>query len=118
MLNDRLQAAQIVAAKLFAAEAALDQALASVAELTAAMPRARMSAKISAVVGQDAIEDAADAQASLIEARRKLVAAHGKLEQVRVEVGLRVFAAGGGYIKPPSANRDQEPESVQQIKAA
>jgi hypothetical protein len=113
MLNDRLQAAQIVAAKLFAAEAALDQALAS-----AAMPRARMSAKISAVVGQEAIEDAADAQASLIEARRKLVAAHGKLEQVRVEVGLRVFALGGAYIKPPSASQTHEHIEAQQDEAA
>lgn len=116
MLNERLSAARLIADKLHAAEAAIDQALACAAELSAAMPVARMSAKVSALVGHEAISGAAETQAALVEARRRLIATHCVLDQARLAVGLQAVALGGGMVKPSAtaegvAAREEEPSS-------
>ena len=54
MRNERIAAARDVAAKLLAAEAAIDEAFARVAQLNMALPEARRMANLSAVVGQEA----------------------------------------------------------------
>ena len=56
MLKDRRAAAIKVAQSLFAAEEAIDAALARAAELNATMVTARTEAQLSALVGQDAFE--------------------------------------------------------------
>lgn len=84
-----------VAERLFTAEDAIDQALARVAELAAALPSARMEANVSAVVGQRAFERSAEAMASLAAARRGIVELHAELAEVRDRVGLRGVAFGG-----------------------
>lgn len=103
MLNDRLGAAQDVAAKLFALESAIDEALVHAGQLTAAVPAARQRARLSAVVGQDAIALTGQSLAALHEARAKIVAAHHAFAEVQEQVGLKSFKlsmSGEGW-KPP-----------------
>jgi len=103
MLNDRLAAAQLIQEKLYAAEAAIDEALARASELTAAVPVARRRANIAATVGQDAIALSVEAITALVDARAKLVAAHGAYADVRDEMGLRTRMSGDAWkVAPPS----------------
>jgi len=104
MLKERREAALQVAESLFAAERAIDVALASAAQLTAIMPTARTQANLSAVVGQGAIESAAEAFAALVRARQQIVATHQQLDETKVQIGLRTVAIGGGMEKPLVAN--------------
>jgi hypothetical protein len=94
MLIERRKAAHEVAEKLFEFEAAIDQALVCAGKLAASMPEARMNAKLSAVVGQDAIGMVGDALASLYAARAQTVAAHNSLAEVHQQIGLKVYASG------------------------
>lgn len=100
MLNDRLGAAQDVAAKLFALESAIDEALVHAGQLTAAVPAARQRARLSAVVGQDAIALTGQSLAALHEARAKIVAAHQAFFEVQTQLGLSARMSGDGW-KPP-----------------
>ena len=107
MLNDRRNAAIKVAESLFAAEAAIDVALARAAELNGNMVTARTDAKLSALVGQDAFEVSAAAFAALARARCDIVETHKRLSEAKIQVGLRVIAVGDGteWPKPPSAEQ-------------
>ena len=99
MLRQRREAAQQVADRLFAAEKAIDAALTCAAELNATMPVARTDANLAATVGQDALERAAEAFASLVQARRQIVEAHQRLDETKTRIGLRTIAIGGGMEK-------------------
>jgi hypothetical protein len=90
----RQEVAQKVADHLFAVEAAIDIALTRAAELNAAMPMARSEARLSAIVGQDSFDRAAEAFTALVEARRRIVETHQSLDQTRASMGLREVAAG------------------------
>jgi hypothetical protein len=94
MLHARRQAAAEVASKLFALEAAIDQALVCAGELMAAAPQARMKAKLSAVVGQDAMDFLGASSSSLNAARGQIVAAHHALADIHEQIGLKTFASG------------------------
>jgi hypothetical protein len=100
MLKERREAAQKVADRLFAVEAAIDEALTRAAELNAAIPMARAEIKLSAVVGQDAIDRAAESFAFLVQARRHMVEAHHCLEETRIQIGLREVNVGDLAPKP------------------
>ncbi len=104
MLKERREAAQKVADRLFAVEAAIDLALTRAAELNAAIPTARAEAKLSAVVGQDAIDRAAESFALLVQARRQMVEAHHCLQETRVQIGLREVSVGDALEKPKVAS--------------
>lgn len=104
----RQEIAQSVAERLLAAEAAIDLAVARAAELAAAMPTARTEARLPAMIGQDALSQATGALTTLVEARRQMVAAHGALDQARVEIGLQEVAAGD-LIPKPSPSGSSEP---------
>ena len=84
-----------VADQLFAAEAAIDGALAAVATLTAMLPNARIQARLSAVVGQGVFDCSSQTIAALTEARRGIVATHNQLSGVQHSVGLGAVALGG-----------------------
>jgi hypothetical protein len=84
-----------VAEQLFAAEAAIDAALASVATLTAMLPGARIEANLSAVIGQGVFDRACQTIAALTEARRGIVETHHQLSDVQRQVGLGAVALGG-----------------------
>ncbi len=93
---------RLVADDLFAAEAAIDNALAAAARLTGAMTEARMEANVSAVVGQDAFDGVSETLAALTSARRSIVRTHNGLAVVKDQVGLRTVNIGGAF-KPPHA---------------
>lgn len=100
MLKDRREAAFKVAESLFAAEEAIDAALARAAELNGNMVTARASANLSALVGQDAFEVSAAAFAALARARCDIVETHKRLSEAKIQVGLRTVAIGD-LPKPP-----------------
>lgn len=101
MLKTRRQAAIKVADRLFAVENAIDVAVRCAAELTAVMPEARTDANLSAVVGQEALDQAAQAFALLVQARRAMVETHHRLQETRVQIGLREVSVGDMSDKPP-----------------
>ncbi|HEX8379717.1 MAG TPA: hypothetical protein VF619_04090 [Allosphingosinicella sp.] len=104
MLKERRDAAMKVAESLFAAEDAIDTALARAAELNAAIVTARKDANLSAMVGQDAFEMAASAFAALARARGDIIESHKRLDEAKTQIGLRVMSVGE-LGKPPTAGR-------------
>lgn len=101
MLKKRREAAMRVAESLFAAEEAIDAALARAAELNGTLVTARTDAQLSALVGQDAFEVSASAFAALARARADIVETHRRLSEAKIQVGLRTVAIGDGVPKPP-----------------
>ena len=106
MLKERREAAMKVAESLFAAEEAIDAALARAAELNSTLVTARTDAKLSALVGQDAFEVSAAAFAALAQARCDIVETHKRLSEAKIQVGLRTVAIGDLVPKPPSERGD------------
>lgn len=107
---------ETLAGRLFAAEAAIDQALAETAFLAAALPAARADAFLSAVAGQKVFDGAAASISSLAEARSHLVQTHTALAALARKMGLDVLAVGpldkpgeqppiggGGGVRPADA---------------
>ncbi|TMJ19670.1 MAG: hypothetical protein E6G92_07835 [Alphaproteobacteria bacterium] len=109
MLKARRSAAIKVAESLFAAEQAIDNALARAAELNGNIVTARIDAKLSALVGQDAFEVSASAFAALARARCDIVETHKRLSETKIQVGLRTIAVGDGtdWPKPPQPTGEQ-----------
>lgn len=88
MLKQRRQAAQSVAQALFAAEKAIDAAIASTATLAGLMPTTRQEAKLSAIIGQDAIMSAINTMQALAVAREGIVTTHKHLTVAQHDIGL------------------------------
>jgi hypothetical protein len=105
MLKDRRSAALKVAESLFAAEEAIDTALARAAELNGNMVTARSEANLSALVGHDAFEVSAAAFAALARARCDIVETHRRLSEAKVQIGLRTVSVGE-LGKPPEERGD------------
>jgi hypothetical protein len=101
MLSKRREAAMKVAQSLWAAENAIDAALARSAEFNSTLVSARSDANLSAVVGQEAFEVSASAFAALARARADIVEAHRRLSETKIQVGLRTVAIGDDDQKPP-----------------
>lgn len=102
MRAQRQAIARQVAERLFAAEAALDVAAARLAELTAALPLARLEARLSATIGQDAFRNSASAMMLIAKTREKIVVMHAFLKQANDDIGLREVSYGD-LLKAPSA---------------
>lgn len=83
-----------VAGRLYAAEAAIDIALAETAALVAMMPAARSGAHLSAVTGQRAFDGVAASIQSLAQARAHIVDTHNVLAALARKLGLDVLAVG------------------------
>lgn len=101
MSKARRDAAFAVADQLFATENAIDSALTTAAQFVGTMPVARQQARLSAIVGQEALDHAVAAMAALNEARRAIVAAHQALSGVQGQIGLGAVAFGAIDGKPP-----------------
>jgi flavin-binding protein dodecin len=101
MPRTRQAVAQKVADRLFALEDAIDVALTRAAELTASMPEARGEARLPAMIGQDALDRAAETFSSLVLARRRVVETHQSLDEARIQMGLKEVA-GGDLVPKPS----------------
>ena len=90
----RLSVGEALAARLYAAEAAIDQALIETATLTAALPASRAEARLSAVTGQRAVDGAAATISALAEARAHMVQTHNTLTALARKLGLDALAVG------------------------
>jgi hypothetical protein len=104
MLNKRREVAQELANRLIAAEDAIDAALTAIAELSGYMPVARCEAGISAVIGNVALESAAETFSSLVRARRNIIDTHHHLAEAKDQIGLRNVALGGLALKAEVRN--------------
>jgi len=85
---------EALAARLYAAEAAIDHALIETATLAAMLPAARADACLSAVTGQRAFDGAAGAISALSLARSHMVSTHASLAALARKLGLDVLAIG------------------------
>ncbi len=90
----RLSVGESLAARLYAAESAIDQALIETATLAAALPAARADAWLSAVTGQRAFAGAAAAVGALSDARAHIVQTHNTLTALARKLGLETLAVG------------------------
>ena len=90
----RLSVGEALAARLYAAESAIDQALIETATLAAALPAARADAWLSAVTGQRAFAGAAATISALAEARAHIVQTHNSLTALARKLGLEILAVG------------------------
>jgi hypothetical protein len=94
MKMDKALVAQGVANRLFATEKAVDAAMAEAAHLMTSLIDARSEMRLSAVVGDETTTKVAQAIATLAEARRSIVAAHGDLADLKLRVGVRTKLIG------------------------
>jgi len=113
----RQAVAQQVADRLFAVESAIDLALTRAAELNAAMPQARSDARLPAMVGQTALDRAAEAFTALVEARRRIGATHASLDEARLQIGLKEVATGDAVPKPGFTEAAAAEVPVAQLRA-
>ena len=104
MLIKRRAVAQELANRLIAAEHAIDAALTAMADLSGYMPVARCEAQISAVIGNGALESAAETFSSLVRARRGIIDTHHHLAEAKDQIGLRNVGLGGLYPKAEHRN--------------
>jgi hypothetical protein len=86
---------EALAARLNAAETAIDLALAETAQLAALLPASRAQAYLSAVTGQKAFDGVAGSIVALTSARSHLVDTHNTLAALARRLGLGPLAAGG-----------------------
>ena len=104
MLKERRLAAENVAKALFAAERAIDAAIASTATLAGLMPTTRQDARLSAMIGQDALMSAIQTMQSLGVAREGIVTTHKHLSTAQRDIGLSAVSFddefGSGGVKP------------------
>jgi hypothetical protein len=111
MLKQRRMIAEQVAAALFEAETAIDNALTKTAALTGAMPSMRKGVGASALIGQDALERASQAIMALADARRAIVETHKENSIVQTQIGLGAVTMndpGTGGKPPPSFASTEE----------
>ena len=101
-MHDRREVAEEVAAKLFHAEKAINDAMSAAAQLVALMPQACMRAGLTAAYGQGAVADAVGAINALSEARERIGASHTKLSVIQRHIGVGQITAGPGTEKPPT----------------
>jgi hypothetical protein len=91
---DKALVGQRVANRLFATEKAVDTAMAEAASLMTSLIDARTEMGLSAVVADDVTSKVAQAIATLAEARRSVVSAHGDLADLKLRVGIRTKLIG------------------------
>ena len=112
----RLIIGEALSARLHAAEAAIDQAMADTAALAAALPAARLDAGLAAAAGHSAFDDVAASLCALSAARSHMVRTHQALAALARRLGLDILAVGqldkpgdrpptGGGVEPDSCNR-------------
>ena len=83
-----------LSARLHAAEAAIDQAMADTAGLAAALPAARLEAALAATAGQKAFDGAAASLSALADAGSHIVRTHQALAALARTLGMERLAVG------------------------
>ncbi len=104
-------------AVLATAEHSVDTALSDTATLAAELGRLRREAKLSLVVGQEAIDEVVEAVARLNDARRALVRAHNQLSLVKEKVAPGAIHMNGslGDKGPPDGISSEAGASIHRI---
>lgn len=97
-----------VASRLFAAEEAIDLALNKSADLAGFMPIARQQIRLSAEVGQDAIECLLSSMKLLSQARRQMIDTHKALAGTQKAARIAPRNFGGFVDKPRGYSAEQE----------
>ncbi len=93
-MKEKIEAGRRVAARLFPAENAIDEALVASASLQIALVKARQETQQPCGVIQAALDDTVTASAALIEARRAIVGTHRKIVKLRDDLGLPTTGFG------------------------
>lgn len=104
-MNTMTESAADVANLLRQLERDLDQAFATSGRLAAALPAARVEAKLSAVVGQQAFEHIGNALLAIGAARGHAVAGHRVLDVLAAKLGYET-AYGDEQPKQPFTSAD------------
>ncbi len=86
--------AQRVAAKLFATEASVDQAMVEATELMADLLKARKDVNASMVFADDVQVKLMEAISALSQARSAMVGVHGELAEAKLRLGIRTKMVG------------------------
>ena len=94
MINDKIKAGKMVAARLFPAENSIDDALIATASLQIALLNARRDAQEPCGTIQEALAGTVASNAALIEARQAIVGAHAKIVKMRDRLGLPTTGYG------------------------
>ncbi len=87
-MKSKIEAGRAVAARLFPAENAIDDAIVANASLQIALVLARKDTQQPCGTIQAAIEDAVASNVALSEARARIVSTHGRIVRLRDELGL------------------------------
>lgn len=93
-----------VAAKLWATENAIDEAIGQASTLMADIVTARQEVKAGAGLTEPATDKIIQAMTALRDARQAMLEAHGALEEVKLRLGVRV------KMDKPYHNVTSEPE--------
>jgi hypothetical protein len=116
---ERRIVAKEVAHKLGAVDRQIDQTLVAAGALLAALPDARVRARLSAVVGQEALDLVAQATVILSQARGKFVEAHNALAVTGNQIGVgRIVADIGDKTVPPPTGEVETPITAIDRRAA
>jgi hypothetical protein len=103
---EKALAAQKLANKLFATEAAVDAAMTEAMTLLAGMMETRKEFGLSATVGDVAAAKVADAISTLAAAKSAIVVAHGEMADLKVRVGIRTKLIG--VIDKPTSHAETQ----------
>lgn len=118
---DRHQVARNVAAQLFEAENALDQAIMAFARLTATAMAARGELNLSATLGGAVVARAAAVQGELSAARDEAAALHGALAELARRIRVRADGdydeIGGGDKHDPKGELARPLRAVPELRA-
>jgi len=85
-----------IARSIHDTENSIEAAAAKTAELICALPRMKSAAGLTALHGQEVLEDASALLAILTQSRRKAMELHRKLELTQKQIGLDHVAFGPG----------------------
>lgn len=87
-MNEKIKAGKAVAARLFPAENAIDEALIANAAMQIALLTARQEAQQPCGSIQSALDGVVSSNQALLEARRAMVEAHAQVVRLRHKMGL------------------------------
>jgi hypothetical protein len=104
---DKALVASAVAEELFATEAAVEDALAQAVRLMRRMIDARRELGLPARTGDPALRRVSAAVDGLGEAQKEIIRAHGELEGLKGELGLRGVGFGP-LLKPMAGAPDDQ----------
>ena len=117
MLNNRLQAAEMIVRDLQVAEDTIDDAIIALSSLMATMSKARRIAKVNPTLGASALTKVREAIARAGEMRQALIDAHHNLHTAQSDAGLGARAMGTSMDKPQACADNEQIETAPSIKA-